>query len=151
MPKQQRLTMVWTAFYALVLNALWEFGQCSFFYDMSGVGIFAGVLRMVIAIVADVLIVLTLVYVSQLLTRGRFLFAPKLKHWVILLALSFVASVALEWSARFYDRWEYGRFMPVFYLAGVSVGLLPVAQITLLPTLSCLLARHNSKGGEVSS
>lgn len=142
---EQKSTLIWTGAFALLLNGVWEVAQCPIFYDMSGLGWVKGSLRITSAIGGDVLIVLGLVYLTRVV-RGRwFLSAPDARGWAVLLALSFVASVALEWIARSQQRWEYSRLMPALEIAGVSVGLLPIGQITFLPALSLLLALQKQR------
>ena len=63
-----------------------------------------------------------------------------------LLAVSFPASVLLEGIPRALHLWEYSAAMPTFRLFGVSVGWVPVAQITSLPLLALFFATRRVAG-----
>lgn len=125
------------AIWAFVLNTLWEFGQCTVLYDMWDWGFWRGALWMWAAIAGDVLIVLGIVAIASMLAS---LNPPDPSGWLALASTSFVASVALEWMAQYLRLWEYSTWMPTIDLLGFSVGLAPIAQITLLPLLSVFLA-----------
>jgi hypothetical protein len=53
-------------------------------------------------------------------------------------AVGALGAVGLEWYALASGRWSYNERMPIVPL--VNVGLWPVLQMTLLPSLSALLA-----------
>ena len=89
------------------------------------------------AIAGDVLIVLGVVAISSMLAS---LNPPVVSGWLEIASTSFVASIALEWFAQYLRLWEYSTWMPTIDLLGFSVGLAPIAQITLLPLLSVFLA-----------
>lgn len=128
------------AVWGLVLNMLWEFGQCVFLYDMWDWGFWRGTLWMWGAIFGDVLIVLGVVFLAGRLAGHRRLMPLDARGWTALLAVGFVASVVLEWLARVLDLWDYSDLMPTLTLLGHTVGLAPMVQITLLPALSVYLA-----------
>lgn len=128
------------AIWALVLNALWEFGQCTVLYDMWGWGLLRGTAWMWGAIAGDVLIVMGIVAIATVLTGKAHLNPPDSSGWVALISISFIASILLEWLALYLDLWTYSAWMPTVDLFGFLVGLAPVAQITLLPPLSVMLA-----------
>ena len=128
------------AVWGLILNMIWEFGQCVFLYDMWDWGFWRGTLWMWAAIFGDVLIVLGVVYLAGRLAGRVRLMPPDVRGWSALLAVGFVASVVLEWLARVLNLWGYSDLMPTLTLLGYTVGLAPVIQITLLPALSLYLA-----------
>lgn len=128
------------AIWAFVLNALWEFGQCTMLYDMWDWGLLRGTVWMWGAIAGDVLIVLSMVAIVAVLTGKAHLNPPGSSGWLALISISFIASILLEWLALYLDLWVYSAWMPTVDLFGFSVGLAPIAQITLLPPLSVLLA-----------
>jgi hypothetical protein len=51
-----------------------------------------------------------------------------------------VWSFAAVVSARALGHWSYTSLMPTLSVLGVTVGIVPIAQITLLPALSLRLA-----------
>lgn len=94
------------------------------------------------AIFGDVLIVLGLWKGTTILLPSVQFDSPGQKGYLILLILSFLASIFLEWVALFLGLWQYTSAMPVVTLFGFDVGLLPILQITFLPALSIYLANR---------
>ena len=138
--REKRRALWRTARWALLLNAAWEFVQCPIFYEMSALPPLKAAAGMAGAVLGDAVTVLALVFIARLLTGWRRLVPLKAAGAAALLAVSFPASVLLEWIPRALSVWEYSATMPTFRLFGVSLGWLPVAQITLLPTLSLFFA-----------
>lgn len=58
----------------------------------------------------------------------------------LLLGLGFGVGVVLETGARRLDLWRYTDVMPTLGVAGHRVGIAPVLQMTLLPTLAVTVA-----------
>lgn len=128
------------ALWAFALNALWEFGQCTVLYNMWDWGLWRGAAWMWGAIVGDVVIVFSIVCATALLAGIHHLSPPDSVGWLTLISTSFIASIALEWLAQYLALWNYSEWMPTADIAGFSVGLAPIVQITLLPPLSVFLA-----------
>jgi hypothetical protein len=137
------------AFYALLLNALWEFVQCVLFYDMWSMGFGRATLWMWSAILGDVLIVLGVAFLAQWLVGPRHLDPLDRRGWLVLLAVGLAAGVLLEWLARVLGLWSYGPLMPTVKVFGATVGLLPILQVMLLPALSVRLAAGRVRSGEL--
>lgn len=131
------------ATWAFILNALWEFAQCTVLYDMWSWGLWRGGLWMWGAVVGDVVIVLTITFISSMFARH--LNPPDKNGWLVLGGTSLIASIALEWLAIYFELWSYSAWMPTTNILGFSVGLAPIAQITLLPSLSVFLAHKLSQ------
>lgn len=55
---------------------------------------------------------------------------------VLLLAIGLVAGIALETWARRLDLWRYQKTMPTVRIGEHHVGLVPVLQMTILPSLA---------------
>jgi|GEM_PF-472069 hypothetical protein len=144
--------------WALILNTIWEFGQCLFLYDMWDWPFLKATLWMWGAIFGDILIILGLWKGAITLVPSVQFESPGLKGYLILMTLSFVASIILEWAAIYLDFWQYTPAMPVFSLFGHEVGFSPVLQITFLPSASIWLANRfkmnnlylKSNGGDPS-
>jgi hypothetical protein len=128
-----------------VLNTAWEFVQCPLLYDMWTWGFGRAALWMWGAILGDVVIVMGVAYLAFLIVGTRHMVPPDRKGWTALLAVGVVASVSLEWMAKVLDLWSYSALMPTFSLFDYTVGLSPVLQVMLLPTLSVYLATRNRK------
>jgi hypothetical protein len=127
-----------TAAWGFALNAVWEFTQCVFLFDMWDWPFWKATLYMWAATLGDVGIVLGVVWMAGHLAAR--VVPPDARGWMALLVIGFVASVALEWAAQALGLWGYGPAMPTLDVAGHRVGLSPVVQVTLLPALSAWLA-----------
>ena len=127
-------------FWGFVLNAGWEFGQCTVLYDMWSWSFWRATVWMWGAIFGDVLIVLGVAYLALLAAGCSHLAPPSLRGYAALLLIGFAASVFLEWAAQALSLWGYSRIMPTVEVLDHTVGLSPIAQITALPALSVYLA-----------
>ncbi|MEX0646138.1 MAG: hypothetical protein WEA56_16855 [Balneolaceae bacterium] len=126
--------------WAFVLHTIWEFTQCVFLFDMWDWPFWETTLWMWGAVFGDILIVLALWKgTTTLVTSARFE-SPGLRGYLVLLTLSFAASIFLEWAALYLNLWQYTTAMPVVSIFGHEVGLSPVLQITFLPAASIWLA-----------
>jgi hypothetical protein len=128
------------ALYALLLNGVWEFVQCTFLYDMWGMSFWRATLWMWAAIFGDVLIVLGVTALTRRLSGFHHRRQVECRNWIGLLVISALAAVLLEWAARALGLWNYTPLMPTVRILGERVGLVPIAQITLLPALSVRLS-----------
>ena len=134
------------ALWGFLLNMVWEFFQCIFLYDMWDWGFRRATVWMWGAILGDVVIVLGVTFAAVLLVGRRHMNPPSRRGWAGLLAVGFVASVALEWLAQAFSLWGYSTWMPTLTVAGYTIGLSPIIQVTLLPALSVYLAtRHEGE------
>ncbi len=132
--------------WGLAFNATWEWAQCTYLYDMSGAAWGKGAVWMSAAVVADGFIVLAVAGIAARLGGNRREIAPDAKGWLVLLSVGLASGVFLEWLARLLNLWSYRPLMPTLSVAGVSVGLAPIAQIGLLPALCVWLATRHGKG-----
>jgi hypothetical protein len=130
--------------WGFALNAAWEFSQCLFLYGMWSWGFWRATAWMWAAIFGDVLIVLGVAALAGRLVGRKRLAPPTWRGWAALLLVGFAAAVFLEWAAQVISLWEYSALMPTLQVLGHTVGLAPVAQITLLPAASVYLATRNS-------
>jgi hypothetical protein len=126
--------------WSLALNAVWEWAQCAFLYDMNGSALWNGSVWMLAATVADVFLVLAVVRSAAWLAGKSSFATAEAKGWAALLGIGLTAGILVEWAARGLMLWNYGALMPALHLGGVTVGLAPIAQMTLLPALSVWLA-----------
>jgi len=134
--------MLKVIFWAFLLNTIWEFTQCLFFYEMWSWEFWKATFWMWAAVFGDILIVLGLWQGLIKLFQSTELLKKASLKYLLLLILSFVASIFLEWMALYLELWEYDTSMPSIYLFKYKVGLTPILQITFLPTLSVYLAEN---------
>lgn len=139
-----RLPLKRVALWGLVLNALWEFAQCVFLYDMWDWSFWRASAWMWGAIAGDVLIVLGVVVLAALLVGAHRLRPPDAAGWAALLGVGLVAAVGLEWAAQALELWGYTGLMPTLRVLGREVGLSPIVQVTALPALSVRLAARGT-------
>ena len=129
-------------FWAFLLNTIWEFTQCLFFYEMWSWGFWKATLWMWGAVFGDILIVLGLWQGLKKLLESTNLLNKTVIKYLVLLAISFGASIFLEWMALYLELWTYDTSMPTLYVFNYKVGLTPILQITFLPALSVYLAEN---------
>lgn len=116
-----------------------------FLYDMWDWHFWEATIWMWAAIFGDILIVLGLWKGTTLLMPSVQYGSPGRKGYIVLLILSFLASILLEWIAIFLDLWQYTSAMPAITIFTYKVGLSPIFQITFLPALSIYLATKAAK------
>lgn len=129
--------------YALVLNGIWEFAQCSFLYDMNGWKRTTSIFSMVTAVLGDVAAAIVVIHVAALFVGRKSVAAPGQRILAATFLFGALTGIVLEWNARLLDLWGYTAHMPVLRIANVTVGLVPILQMALLPTLSLYFARGN--------
>lgn len=138
----EKSKMLKVIIWAFLLNTVWEFSQCLFFYEMWSWGFWKATLWMWGAIFGDVLIVLGLWQGLKKLLQPTSLLNKTVIKYLVLLVLSFGASIFLEWMALYLELWEYDTSMPTLYLFNYKVGFTPILQITFLPALSVYFAEN---------
>jgi len=136
---QQKITFH-VVFWAFLLHTLWELIQCLFLYEMWDWPFWEATLWMWAAIFGDILIVLGLWKAAAVFASAIQVNVTGFKGYALLLSISFLASIFLEWIAKVLNLWQYSSNMPVIEILNYEVGLSPVLQITFLPALSVYLA-----------
>ncbi len=139
-----RLPLKRVALWGLFLNAVWEFVQCVFLYDMWDEAFLRASAWMWGAIVGDVLIVLGVTVLAALLVGAHRLRPPDAAGWAALVGVGLVAAVGLEWAAQALNLWGYTDLMPTLRVLGREVGLSPIVQVTMLPALCVRLAARST-------
>ena len=139
----RRLPWKRIALWGFVLNMVWEFAQCTVFYDMWDWPFWRATAWMWGAILGDVLIVLGVTAGARGLVGRTALDPPDVKGWAALLAVGFVAAVGLEWAAQALALWGYSEMMPTLTVFGHTVGLSPIVQVTILPAGAVCLATRS--------
>lgn len=135
--RELRPIIIWAFF----LNTIWEFGQCLFLYNMWSWPFWKAAIWMWAAVIGDVLIVLGLWKITELIFSSSNFDKPKLKDYLFLIVTSFIASIILEWTAKYLGLWTYSDLMPILVIFKYEVGLSPIIQITFLPALSIFLSK----------
>ena len=128
------------ALHALWLHGLWEVAQCSIFYDMSDISTFVGIVLMVGATLADVVLTVFLVWITLRLNRRNV--GSLLRIGIYLIALGAVAAFGIEAGAQAAGWWRYSAIMPVIPIFEWQIGMVPLLQMALLPGACFLLVPH---------
>lgn len=122
-------SMVFTV--AVAFNFPWEMAQSRLFrMDTGGLPQWLHCLR---ASLADGLIVLLILILGAwILGRLEWFRRPSGRGYAWMLASGAIFAVALEWTmVHILRRWSYEPAMPL--LPGLDIGLVPIAQMLLLP------------------
>jgi hypothetical protein len=134
---------------AVLFNYPWEVGQSSLYAGMDNVG--AMLWHCLPPSLGDGLLVLLIYGVGcVVLQRRDWFFQPGIIGHLLTLSAGLVIGVAIELLAmHLLGRWEYTDRMPRLPL--FNVGLVPVAQMLLLPSLIFRVVaawqRHSVKDG----
>ena len=87
----------------------------------------------------DVLMVVVIYLVIGFLLRNWGWGKSFNRGWIMLwLALPLWQVVVEYYSVHLYGRWAYGELMPTVF----GIGLSPILQMLILPSLAILLSRH---------
>lgn len=142
---QRAFSLQRLAAYGLAINAGWELMQCAVFYDMWGWSFWRAALWMVVATLADGVLVLGIVTLVGKTFGWRCIWPPNTRGWTVLIFIGLVVGVAVEWAAQHFQLWGYGSLMPEITLFSYALGVTPLLQMMLLPGLSAHLAALNTK------
>ncbi len=118
---------------AVLFNYLWELAQARLYVGMDGAQIASWLCYL--ASVADGLLVV-LIFALGWITFGRWDWfkKPGVRGYLLTLATGLAIAVSAEWVTVYGLRWwSYSPLMPL--LPGLRVGLAPVAQMLVLPSL----------------
>lgn len=125
---------------ATLVNYCWEIMQAPLFGGMDD-------LRVVLwhcfpSAVGDAVLVLLILALGALALRRRDWYRkPGVAGYALMLGAGLVIGVTVEWIGHHaLQRWSYAPVMPV--LPVVNVGLVPIAQMLLLPPLIFWIARR---------
>ena len=129
------------ALWSAALHGVWEYAQCPPYYDMTGLPKPKHDALMLAATAGDIVINLGVAAAAEKLVGDDPVRTLSAGGTAALLGVGFVAAVGLEWAAQRLDLWTYTDRMPTVHVAGHDVGLLPIAQVTLLPALAAGLAK----------
>lgn len=118
---------------AALLNYPWELAQSSLYIGTDGSNIAPWLCF--VASLFDGLLVLLIYAIGQVVLRRRDWFEqPGIRGYVLMLAAGLAISSSVEWATVYIaEWWAYTAQMPL--VPWIGVGLLPVAQMLLLPPL----------------
>ena len=127
----------------LALHFTWEMLQAVAFAPFAE-GVWSGTIRCFQAALGDLLLAAGAYAVTAIVfRRPRWLvhnarWRGPAATWM---ALGLIATVAFEWFALESGRWQYGSAMPTLF----GIGLLPVLQWLIVPTVTLIAVRRIAK------
>lgn len=118
---------------AVLLNLPWEIAEFSLYTCPERGWRMVG--RSVVASLGDGVLVLLVMGAGALVFGGsQWFIDPGLPEYAVMLGSGAAIAVTMEWVAvHRIKRWAYGARMPL--LPGIKVGVVPVAQMVVLPPL----------------
>jgi hypothetical protein len=123
----------------LILHFAWEMLQSPVFVSFAG-SAWAGTIRCLAAAVGDLLLAAGAYAVTAVVFR-RPSWLLRAERWTVpaatWIALGVITTIVLEQWAIDTGRWRYGPDMPILF----GVGLLPVLQWIIVPTLTLIVVR----------
>jgi len=128
----KRLILVFIV--AVLLNYLWELAQAPLYVGLEDYN--AGVLwHCFVASLGDGIMVLLIVAAGWFtLRQSDWFLRPGVRGYLVIITAGLVLAVLVEWVAvHILNRWKYTENMPK--LPGLDIGLVPIAQMLVLPSL----------------
>lgn len=126
-------------FFAFVTNFVWEMLQAPLYVGMTQLPWWRGAAVCALATVGDVVITLV-AYAGATAGRNRWwLLRPSIRRVTLYLAVGLVVTLVFEVvNVYVTHRWSYASAMPLM----LGIGLSPIAQWLILPTVTLVLARR---------
>lgn len=118
---------------AVLGNYLWELAQSPLYVGLEDIR--TTLWHCFVASLGDGLMVLSIVASGGIiLRRPAWFVCPRVQGIIVMLLVGLVLGVTVEWVAvHALQRWAYTARMP--RMPGLDVGLVPVAQMLVLPPL----------------
>ena len=118
---------------AVLVNYPWELAQSPLYAGMDELRV--ALWHCFIAALGDGVLVLAIFVVGAMVFRRADWFVrPGLRGYGVMFAAGLLIGVLVEWwGLHFLRRWAYAPAMPL--IPGLGIGLVPVAQMLLLPSL----------------
>src|SRR6266496_1606248 len=138
----RRLILVFIV--VVLLNYLWELAQASLYVGLEDYN--AGVLwHCFVASLGDGIMVLLIVAAGWFtLRQSDWFLGPGVRGYLVIITAGLVVAALVEWVAvHILKRWEYTENMSK--LPGFDIGLVPIAQMLVLPPLIFRIAYHVHK------
>lgn len=88
------------------------------------------------------MVVLIYLVIGMFLRNGSWAKIGNVGWAVLIVALPVWQAVIEYYSVYIYGRWGYAESMPLIY----GIGLLPILQMLILPSIAILLSRHLLSG-----
>jgi hypothetical protein len=136
--------LIWVFIVAVLLNYLWELAQAPLYVGLQNYN--AGVFwHCFVASLGDGIMVLLIVAAGRIVLRQpEWFLRPGVRGYLVILTVGLLLAVLVEWIAvHVLNRWEYTENMPK--LPALDIGLVPIAQMLVLPPLIFRIAYYNTR------
>jgi hypothetical protein len=125
---------------AVPLNLIWEIAQIKA-YDFPETSLMTDVIGCFVPTLGDGLMTLIIFWSGWAVFRdSQWILNPRLKGYLLMLAVGLLLAVIVEWNAFRTGAWGYNEQMITTPILGV--GLLPVLQMLLLPPVTAVLVQR---------
>jgi len=116
---------------SVLFNYLWELAQSPLYTGLGNIS--TTWWHCFVASLGDGLLTLLIVAAGGMtLRRAGWFLHPGVRDYILMLIVGLLIGVSVEWGAVYMTgRWAYTARMPL--VPGLGVGLIPVAQMLLLP------------------
>jgi len=118
----------------VAVNYVWELAQAPLYVGLESYGT-SVFWHCFAASLGDGIMVLLITAVGWLVLRHQYWFdRPGVPGYLVMLTTGFLLAVLVEWvGVHVLGRWQYTETMPV--VPGLGVGVVPIAQMVVLPPL----------------
>jgi ABC-type uncharacterized transport system fused permease/ATPase subunit len=137
-------TLITVFVVAVFLNYLWELAQAPLYVGLERYNT-AVFWHCFVASLGDGIMVLLIVAAGWIaLRQSDWFFRPGVRGYLVILTAGFLLAVLVEWVAvHVLNCWEYTENMPK--LPGLDIGLVPIAQMLVLPPLIFRIPYYNTR------
>ena len=144
MSKLETKKLVWVFIVAVLLNYVWELAQAPLYVGLQNYN--AGVFwHCFVASLGDGIMALLIVAAGWFTLReSDWFLRPRVRGYLVIITAGLVMAVLVEWVAvHILNRWQYTENMPK--LPGLDIGLVPIAQMLVLPPLIFRIAYYTTR------
>jgi len=134
-------SLLWVFVVAVPLNYLWELAQAPLYVGLERYTAAVFWHRFVASLGDGIMVMI--IFTAGWITfhRWDWFYSPGITGYLLMLTAGLILAVLVEWVAvHSLERWKYAENMPT--LPGLGIGLVPIAQMLVLPPLVFRTASH---------
>lgn len=139
--KKLLLFLVVLIIVSVVLNVIWEYGQCGMFYSINGVVSFENYDLLIARLILDIIMTLgTFLLLTIINFEWRWFTDWDSKDTAIIMLFGLLISFYVEVNSLMVGRWSYSESMPILY--GTNIGVVSMLQWLILLPLSIYITKY---------